>query len=139
MRKLILLAFFAITLFSHDLTHKVTEQKAIVLSFSFNSSEDFSYQPYEVFAPGEKIPFAVGRTDKLSRVVFIPDRAGKWLVKVVSEDGHGKEVKVEVGKDFAIKNYSKTNFEKFQKIFVGVALIFAIFIFLQYFLKRKER
>ncbi len=139
MKKVIFIALFAVSLFSHDLTHKVTEQKAVVLSFSFGSSEDFSYQPYEVFAPGEKIPFAVGRTDKLSRVVFVPDRAGIWLIKVISEDGHGKEVEVKVGEDFEIKEYSKTNFEKFQKIFVGIALIFAIFIFLQYFIKRRER
>jgi len=139
MKKIALLFIFALSLFSHDLSHKVLQQEAIVVSFSFGGEGDFSYQSYEVYPPNSDIPFAVGRTDKLSRVIFVPNSEGEWLVKVVSEDGHGKVVKVVVDKDFKVKEYSKTNFEKFQKIFVGLALIFAIFIFLQFFLKRKGK
>lgn len=124
---------------AHDLHHTVVQKQAIVVRFSFGGDTDFSYQKYEIYAPDSDIPFAVGRTDSLSRIVFLPDKAGKWKIKAMSEDGHGKEVGITVGENFAVEEYSKTNFEKFQKLFVGIAVIFMVFLLLQFYLKRRKK
>ncbi len=137
MRRLVILLLLALSLSAHDLHHKVLNQEAVVVAFSFGGESDFSYQSYEVYAPNSEIPFAVGRTDKLSRVIFIPDRQGEWMVKVMSEDGHGAEVKVTIDKDFGVQAYSQTFFEKFQKVLVGIALIFGVFGVLTMIRRRK--
>jgi len=137
MRVLTLFLFAIVSLFAHDLHHKVIYKNGVVVAFSFNSSDDFSYKPYEVYAPGSEIPFAVGRTDKYSRVIFLPDQKGEWIVKVMSEDGHGAVVKVNVGKDMKVEDSSQTLYEKFGKMFVGIAFIIAIFALLS-FVKRKK-
>ncbi|WP_200763026.1 hypothetical protein [Nitrosophilus alvini] len=138
MKRVLILLIFSLSLFAHDLHHKVLNQEAVVVAFSFGGEGDFSYQSYEVYAPKSDIPFAVGRSDKLSRVVFIPDRKGEWRVKVMSEDGHGAEIKVVIDKEFGVKEYSQSFFERFQKIFVGVALIFGIFGLLTIIKRRKN-
>ncbi len=127
MKRVLILSLFALSLFAHDLHHEVHNRKAVVVTFSFGGESDFSYQPYEVYAPKSDIPFSVGRSDKLSRVVFVPDREGEWRVKIVSEDGHGAQIGVTVDNAAVVKGYSQSFFEKFQKIFAGVALIFGIF------------
>jgi len=138
MRVLIVLLLATISLFAHDLHHKIIYNNAVVVAFSFNGSDDFSYKPYEVYAPGSEIPFAVGRTDKYSRVIFLPDKKGEWVVKVMSEDGHGAVVKVAVDKDMKIVDGSQTLYEKFGKMFVGIALIIAIFTILSFIKKRRD-
>jgi len=138
MKQFLTMLLFALSIFAHDLHHKALNQEAVVVAFSFGGESDFSYQAYEVYAPKSDVPFAVGRTDKRSRVVFIPDRQGEWMVKVMSEDGHGAEVKVMVDKDFGVKAYSQSFFEKFQKLFVGIALIFGIFGILTIIKRRKK-
>jgi nickel transport protein len=138
MKQLLIFVFFSISLFAHDLHHKVLNQEAVVVAFSFGGDSDFSYQAYEVYAPKSDLPFCVGRTDKLSRVLFIPNCKGEWTVKVLSEDGHGAEVKVTIDKDFGIKDYSQSFFEKFQKAFVGIALIFGVFLLLNLIKKGRK-
>lgn len=128
MRKIVLIAIVTSFLLSHDLMYKVLEHNAVVITFSFGNGSDFSYNSYEVYGPNEKIPFSVGKTDKLSRVIFIPNKKGIWRVKVFSGDGHGKEIEIDIDKEFKIQGYSQTFFEKFQKILIGIAIIFAIFM-----------
>lgn len=125
-------------LWGHDLHHKVEQTPATVVGFSFGEGTEFSYQPYEVYAPQSKIPYAVGRTDKHSRIVFIPDRPGTWRIKAVSDDGHGAVVEVKIDKTLRTSGYSQSIFEKFQKIFVGIALIFALFLLFQTVQKRRK-
>ncbi len=47
-------------------------------------------------------PDLTGQTDTQGRVVFLPDQAGEWTVKAMSEDGHGGSVKVLVGQDLRL-------------------------------------
>ena len=125
-------------LYAHDLHHKIYTQKAEVVAFSFGEEDDFSYQKYEVYAPDKKIPFAVGRTDAHSRVLFIPDQKGIWRVKVISEDGHGGVVEIEVDEHMKVHAHAQTLYEKFQKALVGIALIFMVFALLIFIKRRKD-
>jgi len=129
---------FVTLLCAHDLIHKVSEQKSIVVHLSFGNDDDFSYEPYEVFYADEKMPYSVGRTDKHSQLLLLPDRAGEWYIKVMSDDGHGKVIAIVVDENFSFKDNSQPLYEKFLKIFVGVSIIFFIFTVIQFKNRRKN-
>lgn len=126
MKILYFLTLFATLLFSHNLNHSISKEQSVVVSFSFGHEDDFSFQSYEVYAPSSEIPFAVGRTDALSRVSFLPNTAGKWKVKAFSEDGHGKIVEVEVDENMQAQVDANTN-NTFQKALIGILMLFGIF------------
>lgn len=121
--------------FAHDLQHSLSKEgKCVVLSFYFPDGTKFSYEKYEVYREGEKLPFQVGRTDALGRVIFCPDRKGSWAVKTASEDGHGAVVEVKV--ENASVEAKGTLFERYQKVFVGVGIILGLFGILELYIRR---
>lgn len=121
--------------YSHDLQHSVSREGACtVLSFYFPDGTKFSYEKYEVYMYGEKLPFQVGRTDALGRVVFCPDKDGRWVVRTQSEDGHGAVVEVDV-KGRSVKAEGSL-FERYQKVLVGAGLILGTFGILEIFIRR---
>lgn len=137
MKIFLLLVLSILTLSAHDLSHSVSHAKSVVVSFSFASQEDFSYQNYELYAPNnDKIPFAIGRTDALSRIVFIPNQKGEWLLKVFSEDGHGKIVKLDIDEDMRLT--TQTQIPKWLKIYSGLITIFLLFALLFIYKQRKH-
>ena len=126
MRYFSLIIFFTTLLFSHNLGHSISKEKSVVISFSFAKEDDFSFQSYEVYAPNSEIPFAVGRTDALSRVSFLPNAQGKWKVKVFSQDGHGKIVDVDVNENAQIESNKNSN-DTFQKALIGIMMLLGVF------------
>ncbi|GBC88229.1 hypothetical protein HRbin13_00349 [bacterium HR13] len=121
--------------FAHDLQHSLSKEgNCVVLSFYFPDNTKFSYEKYEVYREGEKLPFQVGRTDALGRVVFCPDKRGEWTVRTTSEDGHGAIVKVKVDKA-SVKTESSP-FERYQKVFVGMGIVLGIFGVLELYIRR---
>ena len=137
MRVLILLLLFTLEIFAHDLTHTRSNTQSITVAFSFSSQVDFAYKNYEIFAPDTTIPFAVGRTDALSRVTFVPNQTGEWKLKVFSEDGHGKVVTIDVREDMSTTKQTQT--PKWLKIYSGMLSIFFIFALLFIYKQRKIR
>lgn len=130
--------FLFLCIFAHELLHKqVMSDKAIVIEFYFADNSKFSYETYKVYRPGkERIPFAIGRTDALGRVVFIPDTEGVWTVVTQSETGHGAKVFVEVGKDLvAIENNNPMGFN-IGRFLLGIFVIFIVFSLL---FKRSQK
>jgi nickel transport protein len=77
---------------SHGLHHSVTRSDALVVTVTYAHGGPFSFKDYEVFRPGETVPFQVGQTDSLGRLSFLPDREGDWRVRAFSRDGHGLDV-----------------------------------------------
>lgn len=136
MRLFTLLLFCTSLLFSHNLQHTVSKEQSVVVTFSFAQEDDFSFQSYEIYAPEGEIPFAVGRTDALSRISFLPDRPGLWKIKAFSQDGHGKIVEVAV--DEAMQTQIKIDKSTlFQKALIGIVVLFAVFGLL-YIIARKK-
>lgn len=126
MKIIFLLITFATLLFSHNLNHSISKEQSVVVSFSFAQEDDFSFQSYEVYAPKSEIPFAVGRTDALSRVSFLPNTNGKWRVKVFSEDGHGKIIDIEIDENMKTKIDTNSG-STLLKTFIGIMILFGIF------------
>jgi len=81
---------------AHGIEATVDDARAVVVTVAYESGEPLSFETAEVLPPGGGPPFQAGRTDRLGRVVFVPDRIGSWTVKVTSEGGHGTVVRVPV-------------------------------------------
>ena len=138
MRALVMMIVFAAALAAHDLQHRVTQSECIAVRFVYGDGSDFSYQPYELYAPGDKIPYQVGRTDREASLCFRPTQEGEWLLKAFGEDGHGATVTIRVDRTLAPEAYDRPLFEKFQKILVGLSVLIILFGGFFYYKKRKE-
>jgi len=125
---------------AHDLQHEVgVAEGAIAVRLSFADGNVFSFEAYEVYREGEDIPFQVGRTDALGRLIFMPDQPGDWRVKVFSEDGHGLDFSVVAGERGAVEKAGGSPLAAYSRLIVGVAVIFGIFGLLNLFLVRGKR
>lgn len=81
---------------AHALLHERVAGEAVILRLAFPGGEQPLFESYEVFAPGERQAFQSGRVNALGEVSFRPDQPGDWRLQVISADGHGAEVHVEV-------------------------------------------
>jgi nickel transport protein len=131
---------FASLLVAHDLHHQTQRLEAVVVSFSFAQKDDYSFQPYEIFAPSQdEIPFAVGRTDALGRVAFVPNVSGVWTLKSFGEDGHGGVVKVDVDQVKQSKDCNNaSSVGLIARLLIGLATLFAIFGVLYFIANRRK-
>ncbi len=73
---------------AHSVNYQV-ENKGISVRVFYAADDPASYSSYDIFGPGDKIPHQKGRTDKNGFVSFLPDRKGKWTIKVFGESEHG--------------------------------------------------
>lgn len=136
--KLFLLALiFSLSLHAHNLHHTIVKSKdAAVVQFMFTTAGDFSFQEYELYAPDDaKIPAQVGRTDRLGRVVFVPDERGVWKLIAISEDGHGKTIEIEIGE--TIDTETQTSSVPYREI-IALLVLALIFGALYVMTKRRE-
>jgi nickel transport protein len=129
-RLMIGILFFPLALSAHDLQYQIGPEPSMVIYLFFADNSKFSYEHFEIFSPGEKTVFQKGFTDKLGRIALMPDKPGTWGIRTFSEDGHGAEVKVEVGPNQILKNYSRSLYDRYSRVFTGAGLIFGIFGFI---------
>jgi len=122
---------------AHDLRHSIEEGVAVTVKLFFADGNEFSFESYEVYRAGEEIPFQVGRTDALGRIVFRPDQAGSWRIKAFSEDGHGADFSLTTGAQGGIESVDRSLFERNSRLVVGVSIIFGIFGLVSLFARRK--
>jgi nickel transport protein len=110
--------------------HYQVENKGISARIFYSPEEPASYSAYEVFGPGDNIPHQKGRTDRNGFVSFLPDRKGKWIIKVYGESDHGfhgTQVEVDVNKNLFMESFNKPLVAKYTKAFVGISFILALF------------
>lgn len=81
---------------AHALLHEVVGGEAVTVRLSFAGHGQPLFEPYEVFAPGGDKPFQSGRVNALGEVSFRPDRPGSWRLRVLTADGHGADLTLEV-------------------------------------------
>ena len=112
---------------AHGLDHRVTGDRAVVVTLTYDDGAPFSFESCEVTPPAQDTPSQVGRTDRRGRVVFLPDRAGDWRVRVMAEDGHGADLTVPVGDDLLPAGDRTAAPSRFSKIVTGVSVLFGIF------------
>lgn len=123
---------------AHDLQYTVVGGQAVVIKLFYVDNTPFTFEGYEIYRDGEKLPYQVGRTDIQGRIAFLPDRAATWRVKAISEDGHGLDFKLDTDAAAKLTGSEKPAFERYSRIVIGVAVILGLFGFLALFLKRKK-
>jgi nickel transport protein len=114
---------------AHSVEYQV-ENRGISARFFFLPNDPASYSPYEIFGPGDTIPHQKGRTDKNGVVSFLPDRPGKWSVKVIAESehgGHAASVEIDVKEGLLMESFSKPLVAAHVKFFVGAGLLLGVF------------
>lgn len=114
---------------AHSIEYQV-ENKGISARFFFLPNDPSSYSAYEIFGPGDAVPHQKGRTDKNGVVSFLPDRAGKWLIKVIAESehgGHATQTEIHVSENLLMESFSKPLVAAYVKFFVGAGLLLSVF------------
>ena len=125
---------------AHDLRHEESSgQEAVVVRLFFSDGNAFSYERYEIYRVGEKVPFQVGRTDTLGRVVFIPDRSGVWRVRAFSEDGHGVDFTLSAAAGGEVTGGRRPLIERYPRVLTGLGLIFGLFGLANLYVSRRTR
>ncbi|MCP5277894.1 MAG: hypothetical protein H6935_05955 [Thiobacillus sp.] len=123
---------------AHDLQYTVTGGQAVVVKLFYADNTAFSFEGYEIYPEGEKLPVQVGRTDARGRIAFLPDKAGTWRIKTISEDGHGLDVTLATDAAANLAGSDKPFYERYGRIVVGVALILGLFGFVSLYARRKK-
>jgi nickel transport protein len=123
---------------AHDLQYSVDHANAVVLRLYYVDTKPFSFEGYEIYRDGEKLPYQVGRTDAAGRIAFLPDKAGSWRVKAISEDGHGLDFTLATDAAARVEAHDKPVYERYGRVVVGVAVILGLFGVLSLYLKKRS-
>jgi nickel transport protein len=123
---------------AHDLQYSVGGGEAVVIRLFYVDDQPFTFEGYEIYRAGEKLPYQVGRTDSRGRIAFLPDRAGEWRVKAISEDGHGLDFTLKTDAAARVEASDKPAYERYGRIVVGIAVILGLFGFLSLYVRKKK-
>jgi nickel transport protein len=116
---------------AHGVMGKV-DTGGMVVSARYDTGEAMSYAKVKIAAPGTKLTFQSGRTDRNGRFCFFPDVPGDWKVIVDDEIGHRLEVTVPVNDsrelmtDQQVRGSSGSCLSRYAKVLIGVCFIFGI-------------
>lgn len=133
MQRLLFLALLSLLAVSGAEAHSVeyqVENRGVSARFFFLPNEPASYSPYEIFGPGDSVPYQKGRTDKNGVASFLPDRSGKWTIKMIAESehgGHAASVDIDVKEGLLMESFSKPLVAAYTKFFVAVGVLLSAF------------
>lgn len=133
MSRCLLMTLLLLLIYSGAEAHSVhyqVENKGISVRVFYAEDDPASYSAYEIFGPGDKIPHQKGRTDRNGFVSFLPDRKGKWVIKVYGESDHGfhgTQVEVDVNENLFMASFKKPLVAQYTKAFVGISIFLALF------------
>jgi nickel transport protein len=134
MSNIVFFSFILISLWSgvgeaHTINYQV-ENRGISARVFYAGDEPASYSQYEIFGPGDRVPHQKGRTDRNGFVSFLPDRKGKWIIKVYGEAEHGThaaQIELDVNENLFMASFRKPLVAQYTKGFVGGSIILALF------------
>ena len=118
-------------LFAHGVKGTVKEG-GLVVTAQYDTGEAMSYARVKILAPGAKLTFQSGRTDRNGRFCFFPDAPGDWKVVVDDEMGHRLEVIVPVNEAKELKTdkqaggSAESSLSRYEKALMGLSIIFGI-------------
>ncbi|MBW2576013.1 MAG: hypothetical protein JRC88_11140 [Deltaproteobacteria bacterium] len=119
------------SLFAHGVKGTVKEG-GLVVTAQYDTGEAMSYAKVKISAPGAKLTFQSGRTDRNGRFCFFPDVAGDWQVVVDDEMGHRLEVTVPVNEqlvreeDTQSAKAAQSALSRYEKALMGLSIIFGL-------------
>jgi nickel transport protein len=133
MSRCLLITLLLLLIYSEASAHSVhyrVENKGISVRVFYAENDPASYSSYEIFGPGDTIPHQKGRTDKNGFVSFLPDRQGRWIIKVSGESEHGMhgaQIEVDVDDNLFMESFRKPLVAKYTQVFIGISFLLAIF------------
>ena len=119
-------------IYAHGVSGKV-DSGGMVVTAQYDTGEPMSYAKVNISAPGAKLTFQSGRTDRNGRFCFFPDGPGDWKVVVDDEMGHRLEVAVPVDETMALQANQHpgesvgSSCGRYQRALMGISIIFGIF------------
>ena len=119
-------------IYAHGVKGKVGSG-GMVVTAQYDTGEPMSYAKVNISAPGAKLTFQSGRTDRNGRFCFFPDGPGDWKVVVDDEMGHRLEVTVPVDETMALQANQQSgesvgsSCDRYQRALMGISIIFGIF------------
>lgn len=128
---------WTVILISHGVSYEFFENAKGIKIF-YDDSTPMSFADYKIYSPDGKL-FAEGETDKMGRILFMPDRVGKWRIEVDDGMGHG------IIKEFEVKNIkevipvSQDKISIYFKILVGLSIILGLTGIFFYISAKKQR
>ena len=130
-------------LYAHGVEGTV-QSGGLVVTAQYDTGEAMSYAKVTILAPGTKLSFQSGRTDRNGRFCFFPDTAGEWLVVVDDEIGHRLEVDIPVDEALKLKTDQvpgrpTRSLAKYEKALMGISIIFGLSGFLFWRLGMRVR
>jgi len=92
-----LLALSASPALAHEVLHEVRPGVGVAVRIYESDDEQVAGAPFELWSPADqKTPFVTGKTDPHGWLAFVPDAPGAWRLRVVEDDGHGLDVRIQV-------------------------------------------
>jgi len=123
---------------AHGLDTSVRQGAAVVVTATYEDGSPMAFEACEVLPPGDRPVFQVGRTDRLGRVAFLPDRPGEWRVRVTSEDGHGAVMPVTVDEGMIAAASAPRGGGRGWKLATGLGMLFGVFGLLNLTMQRRK-
>lgn len=134
-----LLSFMIGTIWAHGVVYEVKEDKTVMIKVNYDDDEPMGYAEVEIFSPSDgKIEYQNGRTDKNGCFAFLPNEIGEWKIKVNDGMGHGVTAKIKVEEGMHIESVRYSGLARWQKLIMGLSIIFGVTGFVFYFRVRKE-
>ncbi len=103
------------------------------MAAEYDDGKPMNYARVKISAPGSKLPFQSGRTDRNGRFCFFPDVSGDWKVVVDDEMGHRLAIMVPVNEtrelktDKQIGGSVESSLSRYERALMGISIIFGIF------------
>lgn len=131
----VIIAMMSTPLSAHGVDVSRRQAWATVLTLTHADGSPIAQEHYQVYPEDSVRPVQEGRTDTHGRVVFLPDKAGQWRLKVFSEDGHGVNMGFAAapGEQKVLQTPSD-----FRDSVAGLGVLLGIFGLYQMYLRRRE-
>jgi nickel transport protein len=127
--------------FAHALLHEVLDGDAVTIRLSFPGGDQPLFESYEVYAPGGGTPFQAGRVNAIGELSFRPDREGPWRIRVVTADGHGAVIELDVneaGRVAAVQGHHDHAAGYWLRVLAALGYLFGVFGLLVLWRQRRR-
>ena len=111
---------------AHGVVYSIINEKATIISISYDTDEPMSYAKVKLFSPSNPdIEYQNGRTDKNGRFAFIPTEPGEWTLSVDDDMAHGVHETFIVKEAMTVETQSHRS-PRWMGIVSGLCVIFGL-------------
>lgn len=135
----ILILIMPTVIYAHGVVYEFVQNK-VCIKVSYESGEAFYPATVKVYRPDEKKVSMKSKTDENGFFSFEPDIAGKWILMFQDSSGHGTRVNVNIKDDLTLDiENSVDSISVFQKIIMGICVIWGFVGTALFFIKRRKQ